>query len=104
MVYDFRSTDLLIAPTINVTQTNNGNCNKFPLDTIVKQRVWDMWQYCESMITQGYTSIVLRDGDFTYSYFLWFEDVLGNPLQIQKPMRDLAHLRATGILSGHFYR
>ena len=66
--------------------------------------MWDFWQYSETMLTKGYTSIMMRDGDFTYSYFLWFEDSLGNPLIPTKSLKDLVDGQPTGVVTGSFYR
>ena len=33
-----------------------------------------MCQYSRSMLRKGFTSVAMRDGDFLYSYMLWFED------------------------------
>ena len=37
-------------------------------------QVWTMYAYMMKKLQQGHTSVLLRDGDFYYSFFLWFED------------------------------
>ena len=37
-------------------------------------QVWTMYAYMMKKLQQGYTSVLIRDGDFYYSFFLWFED------------------------------
>ena len=37
-------------------------------------QVWTMYAFMRKKLQQGYTSVLLRDGDFYYSFFLWFED------------------------------
>lgn len=102
-VYVNRSTDQLIAPTINVN-TDSKSPHKLPIYIVIKQRIWDMWQYSETMLTDGYTAIMVREGDFMFSYFLWFEDMLGKPLYTKKSLKDLNENKPSGIMSGTFYK
>lgn len=101
-IYINRTSDLVIAPTINVEADPTTHCAS--MYCIIKQKVWDMWQYSELMLTHGYTSLALRDGDFTFSYFLWFEDSMGHPLTVIRPIKDAYQEKPTGILSSKFYK
>ena len=71
---------------------------------LIKQRIWDYWQYSESMLSSGVTSFIVRDGDFSYSYFIWFEDSMRKPMVSQKSLKGLNENRPTGILSGNYYK
>ena len=99
MFLTFRTTDQLVAPTVNVNIDSNNS-----LYNLIKQRIWDYWQYSETMLSKGYTSFMLRDGDFCYSYFIWFEDSLRKPMLSQKSMKGLNENKPTGILSGNYYK
>jgi len=104
-VYINRNIDQLIAPTINVNTDSRTRTSKIPTYAIIKQYLWDFWQYAEQMVTEGYTSIIIKHGDFSYSYFLWFEDVLGKSLTSQRSLKSLFQSKPpTGILSGTFYK
>lgn len=98
-IYINRTTDQLIAPTVNVNIDSNSS-----MYVLIKQRIWDYWQYSETMLSKGYTSYILRDGDFCFSYFIWFEDSFGKPMVSPKSLKDLNENKPTGILSGHFYK
>ena len=102
-VYINRNIDQLITPTINVNSDSNLSY-KLHVDDVIKQHIWDMWQYMETMLGQGYTSVIIRDGDFTYSYFLWFEDMLGKPLTTNKSIKEMDGMNPTGIISSNFYK
>ena len=56
------------------------------------------------MLVRGYTALIVRDGDFTFSYFLWFEDLLGKPLTSTKSIREVDCASPTGLLSSKFYK
>ena len=93
----------MIAPTINLDNDSSAT-NKVPMYLIIKQYLWDFWQYAETMLVDGYTSIIVKCGDFNYSYFLWFQDSIGKQLFCQRSLRDLKFEKPTGILSGTFYK
>lgn len=102
-IYINRNIDQLVAPTINVHDDSSFSY-ELPIYVIVKQRIWDMWQYMETMLGHGYTALIVRHGDFTYSYFLWFEDVLSKPLIPTKSVKEIIGVTPTGILSSTFYK
>ena len=40
----------------------------------INKQVWTMFNYMMKKLLQGYTTVLMREGDFYFSYFLWFED------------------------------
>lgn len=101
-IYVDRSGDQVTAPSIN---TSPGKVR----DTtdpcyVIKQKIWDMWAYMHTYVLLGHTFIALRDGDFLFTYCLWFEDTSGNPVSPQCPLPVLHGAPPPGILSSSFYR
>ena len=37
-------------------------------------QIWGMVNWAQVKLQDGHVSMALRDGDFHFSYFLWFED------------------------------
>lgn len=97
-IYINRSTNQLIAPSINQQAVSTTN-----MQHVVKQHVWEMWQYVENHISSGYSSFIIKDGDFIYSYFIWFEDAMGKPLIVQKNPKPNHNLNLTGVMTSDYY-
>ena len=98
-IYINRTSNQLISPSIN-QQTSL----KSSMQHRVKQHVWQMWQYAESHVSQGFSSFILKDGEFKYSYFIWFEDAMGKPMPVLEiPKRSFVTI-LTGATSGDFYK
>jgi len=55
------------------------------LETI-KEQVWELVHTSHHYLDQGYTSMVVRKGDFLYSYRLWMEDDEGVEQIINQPI------------------
>jgi len=53
-----------------------------------------------TFLVSGNTFIALRDGDFLYTYCLWFEDSSGNPALVQSSLPVLPGSPPPGTLSG----
>jgi len=49
---------------------------------LLKQKVWDMCYQGQKHLAQGYCSMLIKAGDFQYSYRLWIEDIEGNDLPL----------------------
>ena len=65
----------------------------------LKKKVWEMVATAQDRLSQGYSSMSMKQGDFLYSYHLWFEDIDGNGLPIEQPIPfpDTSY-------DGNFYR
>jgi len=44
----------------------------------LKKKVWEMVAAAQDRLSQGYNSMSMKQGDFQYTYNLWFEDSDGN--------------------------
>ena len=97
-IYINRFTNQLIAPSINHQTESTTNIHH-----IIKQHVWEMWQYAENHVTKGYSSFIIKDGEFIYSYFIWFEDALGKPLTVQRSPKPNHNRNLTGVMTSEFY-
>lgn len=97
-IYINRSTNQLIAPSINQQSTTTTN-----IYHVIKQHVWEMWQYAENHVTSGYNSFIIKDGEFVYSYFIWFEDAMGKPLYALKPPKPNSNLNLPGVMTSDYY-
>ena len=124
-----RSSDQVTAPSINTTRSKIRD-SRDPC-YVIKQKIWDMWAYihsylllgkCPPLFTStsvskfiqvivlwrhyfpGHTFIAVRDGDFLFTYCLWFEDTSGNPVQLQNPLPVLLGSPPPGIMSSSFYK
>lgn len=56
------------------------------------------------MSFSGHTFVAVRDGDFLFTYCLWFEDTSGNPVSLQCPLPVLHGSPPPGIVSSSFYK
>ena len=97
-IYINRSTNHLIAPSINHQTESTGN-----VQHVIKQHVWEMWQYAESHVSKGYSSFIIKDGEFIFSYFIWFEDTMGKSLSVQRNPKPNYRRNFTGVMSSDFY-
>lgn len=101
-IYVDRSSDQVTAPSINTTRSKIRD-SRDPC-YVIKQKIWDMWAYIHSYLLLGHTFIAVRDGDFLFTYCLWFEDTAGNPVQLQNPLPVLLGSPPPGIMSSSFYK
>jgi len=53
---------------------------------LLKGRVWDMYYQAHRHLSMGYYSMVMRSGDFQYSYRLWVEDDEGVEQSLEQPI------------------
>ncbi|XP_041370625.1 Hermansky-Pudlak syndrome 1 protein homolog isoform X2 [Gigantopelta aegis] len=99
-MYTDRQLHQLTAPSFNIT------CEEGRKDATqyLKEKVWRMSELLKHKLSEGYTSVILRDGDYYYSHFLWFEDNVGNPLSVQQPFKPSSDFPPSGILIDSFYR
>ncbi|XP_078359070.1 BLOC-3 complex member HPS1-like [Oculina patagonica] len=101
-IYVDRSSDQVTAPSINTSPSKTRD-SQDPC-YVIKQKIWDMWTYIHSYLLLGHTFVAVRDGDFLFTYCLWFEDSSGNPVQLQSPLPVLLGSPPPGILSSSFYK
>ncbi|XP_071948590.1 BLOC-3 complex member HPS1-like isoform X2 [Antedon mediterranea] len=101
-VYIDRTADLITAPAVNVTKTEGSDGRDASL--LIHDKVWSMTGKLHRFIKEGYISVAYREGDFFYSYFLWFEDTSGSSLECRViPTIDI-NGPPPGIIATDFYK
>eukprot|EP01113_Clastostelium_recurvatum_P003563 TRINITY_DN11557_c0_g1_i3.p1 TRINITY_DN11557_c0_g1~~TRINITY_DN11557_c0_g1_i3.p1 ORF type:complete len:813 (+),score=167.06 TRINITY_DN11557_c0_g1_i3:109-2439(+) len=82
-----RTANRVQAPTITPLhgQQYRDSASTQRMLTLLKGRVWDMYYHAHRHLAMGYTSMVMRSGDFQYSYRLWVEDDEGAEQPLDLP-------------------
>ncbi|XP_068183133.1 BLOC-3 complex member HPS1 isoform X2 [Antennarius striatus] len=76
-----RSNGQVIAPSLNVTERTTSELGNGPVAQFIKSKVWKLVSTTRSYLQKGYSTVTLRDGDFYFCYFLWFENETGFKLE-----------------------
>ncbi|KAL8604921.1 hypothetical protein ACOMHN_028549 [Nucella lapillus] len=100
-IYVDRQFHQMTAPSFNLMSLDQGKNNA---TRFLRQKIWTMYGYMVKKLQQGYTSVLLREGDFYFSFFLWFEDSSGNPIPVQEPFKPGMDMPLPGTLTGSFYK
>lgn len=101
-IYIDRTANRIISPSINTDHTKIYNCRD-PAH-FIKQSIWDGWNYLQTFLVLGHTSVAARYGDFLFTYLLWFEDSSGNQRTIKDPNAFVKEFpNSPGIIGSNFY-
>ncbi|XP_061601068.1 Hermansky-Pudlak syndrome 1 protein [Cololabis saira] len=76
-----RSSGQMIAPSLIITERTTSELGKGPVAHYIKNKVWGLVRTTRHYLQRGYSTVTLRDGDFYFCYFLWFENETGYKLE-----------------------
>nr|XP_019944688.1 PREDICTED: Hermansky-Pudlak syndrome 1 protein [Paralichthys olivaceus] len=76
-----RSNGQMIAPSLSITERTTSELGKGPVAQFIKNKVWNLVSTTRRFLRKGYSTVTLRDGDFYFCYFLWFENETGYKLE-----------------------
>ncbi|KAK3094598.1 hypothetical protein FSP39_003816 [Pinctada imbricata] len=100
-IWDYKDYLSLTAPSLNITTGKDAEVDPTML---MKNKIWKITGWFFQKLASGVTMVTAREGDYYFSYFLWFEDLQGHNIAVHQPYQSGDLSIIPGILSGNFYK
>uniref|UniRef100_A0AAX7T690 HPS1 biogenesis of lysosomal organelles complex 3 subunit 1 n=1 Tax=Astatotilapia calliptera TaxID=8154 RepID=A0AAX7T690_ASTCA len=99
-----RSSGQMIAPSLSITERTTSELGKGPVAQYIKNKMWSLVSTTRHYLQKGYSTLTLRDGDFYFCYFLWFENETGFKLEAKDIPIMPDDSAPIGMLAQNYYR